>query len=132
MKPGRMLGLVLLVVLAGAGIPASTSDTESYADANEPACYPYDSCAISGQVGDHLGQGPSPGGVQEEPTYWHSNCLICSTGTCHNDCGLHEEDQDVQEAYAAALRGIETGDVELILHAAPGAREYVVWNSERR
>lgn len=97
------------------------------------ACYPYYTCSISGNIGDYLGQGPSAGGVQDLPTYWHSDCLLCdpTPGACHFPC-VPDDGEEIAQAYNDVLNGMEHGDADLVLSGARRASGYVVWNSARR
>ena len=91
-------------------------------------CYDMWACWVGMDAGDQLAQGPV-GSHKSEPTYWHSDCRAC-TGSCHSLCSPDEEEA-VQQAYVDVMRGIEEGDVDMIIGTLTLLGDYVVWNEDR-
>lgn len=121
----KFLRLPSFLLVAGLiSLPPSQLDAQ--------ACFPEWFCAVNLQLGDNLGYGPAPSGVYAEPTFWHSDCLVCvgdesPWGLCHFPCG----DMVMGTEYEELLEAVLEGDIKTAFAHLLQAKPHVGWNPAR-
>jgi hypothetical protein len=118
--------LVLVLNHFAVSIAEAPQDTHATHDAIFCAWMFIDGC----DFGDHILQGPSPGGYDGQEA--HGDCRTCIEELpCHSGCSLPQANAELQEAYDRALAAAEQGNSVELLELIAAVPEFIRINGER-